>query len=59
MFDPNANMPRINRGMVVHGHDHSNKDAVARFLNKLGLQPVILQEQSDEGQIAPTLPPII
>jgi hypothetical protein len=45
--------------MVVHGHDHSNKDAVARFLNKLGLQPVILQEQSDEGQIAPTLPPII
>lgn len=30
---------------VVHGHDHGEKEAVARFLEKLDLVPVILHEQ--------------
>jgi predicted nucleotide-binding protein len=35
---------------LVHGHDHGNKETVARFLGKLGLEPVILHEQPDQGR---------
>jgi predicted nucleotide-binding protein len=35
---------------VVHGHDHGVKETVARFLSKLGLNPIILHEQADEGR---------
>ncbi len=34
---------------VVHGHDKGAKDAVARFLEKIELQAVILQEEPDQG----------
>ena len=34
---------------VVHGHDHGARDVVARFLEKLGLEAIILQEQPDQG----------
>ena len=35
---------------VVHGRDLGTRDSVARFLEKLKLQPVILGEQADRGQ---------
>jgi predicted nucleotide-binding protein len=35
---------------LVHGHDHGMKEAVARVLEKLGLEPVILHEQDNLGQ---------
>ena len=35
---------------VVHGHDHGNKETIARFLGKLGLDPVILHEQPNRGK---------
>jgi predicted nucleotide-binding protein len=35
---------------VVHGHDEGPREAVARFLEKLGLQPVILHEQPNKGR---------
>jgi predicted nucleotide-binding protein len=35
---------------VVHGHDGEAKEMVARFLEKLGLQPIILHEQPNEGR---------
>jgi predicted nucleotide-binding protein len=35
---------------VVHGHDHGHKEAVARFLGQLGLDPIILHEQADRGK---------
>jgi len=35
---------------VIHGHDHGIKETVARFLSKLGLNPIILHEQPDEGK---------
>jgi predicted nucleotide-binding protein len=35
---------------VVHGHDHGMKETVARFLAKLGLNPIILHEKADEGR---------
>lgn len=34
---------------VVHGHDHGARDAVARFLEKIELKAIILQEQPDQG----------
>jgi predicted nucleotide-binding protein len=35
---------------VVHGHDEASMHAVARFLDKLDIQPVILHEKPDRGR---------
>ncbi len=35
---------------VVHGRDDSTRQAVARFIEKLDLEPVILNEQADKGR---------
>jgi predicted nucleotide-binding protein len=35
---------------VVHGHDGEAKESVARFLEKLGLVPIILHEQPSQGR---------
>jgi hypothetical protein len=44
------NKPLSNRVFVVHGRDEEMKQTVARVLTKLGLEPIILHEQPDEGQ---------
>jgi predicted nucleotide-binding protein len=42
---------RLGQGVfVVHGHDEGTKDAVSRFIEKLGLKPIILDEQPDAGR---------
>ncbi|MBY5327646.1 TIR domain-containing protein [Rhizobium leguminosarum] len=38
------------RVFVVHGHDEGPREAVARFLQLLGLQPVILHDQPNRGR---------
>lgn len=38
------------RVFVVHGHDEGPKESVARFLERLGYQPVILHEQANKGR---------
>jgi hypothetical protein len=38
------------RVFVVHGRDGEPREAVARFLQKLGLEPVILHEQANKGR---------
>jgi len=38
------------RVFVVHGHDEGAKEGVARFLQRLHLQPVILHEQPNKGR---------
>ena len=35
---------------VVHGHDEAAKEATARFLEKLDMQPIILHEQASSGR---------
>ena len=35
---------------VVHGHDEAAKEATARFLEKLDMQPIILHEQANSGR---------
>jgi predicted nucleotide-binding protein len=38
------------RVFIVHGHDEGEKQAVARFLSKLQLEPIILHEQPNQGR---------
>jgi predicted nucleotide-binding protein len=35
---------------VVHGRDEAAKEGVARFIEKVGLQPIILHEQANAGR---------
>jgi hypothetical protein len=39
-----------NKVFVVHGHDEAALQAVARFLEKLGLDAIVLREQADQGR---------
>jgi predicted nucleotide-binding protein len=39
-----------NKVFVVHGHDDEAKESVARFLERLGLETVVLNEQSNRGR---------
>jgi predicted nucleotide-binding protein len=39
-----------NKVFVVHGHDEAALQAVARFLEQLGLDAVVLREQADQGR---------
>ena len=38
-----------NKVFVVHGHDDGTKQKVARFLERLDLEPVVLHEQPSKG----------
>ena len=44
-----AKLPVEKSVFIVHGHDEGAQQSVARFLEKLGLEPVILQEQITQG----------
>lgn len=45
-----ANSVRFsNKVFVVHGHDQSLKIDVERFLHEIGLTPVVLHREADEG----------
>jgi predicted nucleotide-binding protein len=46
---PAASQRDLSKVFVVHGHDHGARDAVARFLEKIDLEAIILQEQPDQG----------
>lgn len=35
---------------IVHGHNETMKETLARFLEKMQLQPIILHEQSNQGR---------
>ena len=53
-YQENISQPLESRGtkkiFVVHGHDEAAKEATARFLEKLDLDPVILHEQASGGR---------
>jgi predicted nucleotide-binding protein len=36
---------------IVHGHDNASKHELARFLEKLGLEAVVLHEQANQGRV--------
>ena len=39
-----------NRVFIVHGRDDGSREAVARFLERLKLEPVILNEEASRGK---------
>ena len=41
------------RVFIVHGHDDGPRESVARFLERLDLNPVILHEQASRGMTIP------
>ena len=41
---------RTKKVFIVHGHDNAAKEAVARYLEKLGLTPVVLHELPNKGR---------
>ena len=43
-------MPENNKIFVVHGHDEEMKQTVARTLEKLDFEPIILHEQPNRGR---------
>src|ERR1700747_2078931 len=40
----------IARFFSLHGHEHGVRDTVARFLQKLELEPIILDEEPNRGR---------
>ena len=42
--------PRVRRVFIVHGHDDSARERVARFLERLDFEAEILHEQPNEGR---------
>ncbi|MDU0736329.1 nucleotide-binding protein [Pseudomonas aeruginosa] len=54
--EPHVNTPSpvdlgaSRRVFVVHGHDEAALQGLARFLEKLGLEAIILREQPDQGR---------
>ena len=44
-----ASSATIRKVFVVHGHDGGAREAMARFLEKIGLEAIILHEQPDQG----------
>jgi hypothetical protein len=50
MPTPAPKLGSSNKIFVVHGRDDGPREAVARFLERLGLEPVILHEQANQGR---------
>jgi predicted nucleotide-binding protein len=42
--------PAARKAFVVHGHDGGGRESVARFLEKLGFEAIILHEQASRGR---------
>jgi predicted nucleotide-binding protein len=45
-----ARSPVRGKAFIVHGHDEAALQAVARFVEQLGLEAIILREQPDQGR---------
>ena len=45
-----ANPTDIHREFIVHGSEEAPRETVARFITKIGLNPVILHEQASHGK---------
>jgi predicted nucleotide-binding protein len=50
LLEHSSAVPSTNRVFVVHGHDEAALQGLARFLEKMGLEAIILREQPDQGR---------
>lgn len=49
-IQPQPSLPISNKVFIVHGHDAEVRESVARFLERIGLQAIILHEQANQGR---------
>lgn len=47
---PKLMLPKSRKIFIVHGHDVAMREAVARFLEKIGFEVIILHEQANQGR---------
>lgn len=47
---PQLKMPISNKVFIVHGHDNGARETVARFLERMGFEAIILHEQANQGR---------
>lgn len=47
MRQPVGNSRKV---FIVHGHDEGARETIARFLSKIGFEPIILHEQANQGR---------
>ncbi|KVN69470.1 hypothetical protein WT15_30835 [Burkholderia stagnalis] len=47
---PKLIMPLSNKVFIVHGHDDGARETVARFLEKIGFEAIILHEQASRNR---------
>ena len=47
---PRLVMPLSRKVFIVHGHDEAAREIVARYLQQLGFEPIILHEQPNRGR---------
>lgn len=47
---PSNHHEEKDRVFIVHGRDDSTKEMIAKFLEELGLEPIILHEQANKGR---------
>ena len=47
---PLSTEPAARKAFVVHGHDEGAREAVARFLERIGFEAIILHEQPSQGR---------
>jgi hypothetical protein len=48
--EPRLLMPMSRKVFIVHGHDEGMREAVARFLERIGFEAIILHEQANQGR---------
>lgn len=49
-LQPQLAKPILRKAFLVHGHDNAVREAVARFLEQLGFEVIILHEQANQGR---------
>ena len=47
---PARSEPAARKAFIVHGHDEGIREAVARFLERIGFEAIILHEQANQGR---------
>ena len=48
--EPKLIVPTSNKVFIVHGHDEAALQGLARFVERLGLEAIVLKEQPDQGR---------
>ncbi|MGR6738522.1 MULTISPECIES: nucleotide-binding protein [Pseudomonas] len=48
--EPHLKLPISNKVFIVHGHDNGARETVARFLERIGFEAIILHEQANQGR---------